>query len=174
MKRNGRTCFESLLPNTGVGGCKSSCWCRARCRSKRIREQMGHRRPHRQDVPSARKGPNACSCQTLGKWFPHNTHSVVKTMQGRTAHRLPKIMRFEGIAHILHTLLMKGLCRRKVCLFNHGRDVWQVIPVVSWGGCFSHCFVHLGVAFQLAITGLVERLRVFQCRPQGLFGTIWK
>ena len=58
--------------------------------SKRIREPVGHKRLHLLDVPSARKDPYACSCQTLGKWFPHNTNSIVKTMKERTAQSSPK------------------------------------------------------------------------------------
>ena len=91
------------------------------------------------------------------------------------------IMRFDLIAHILHTLLMKSLCSRKEGFFSHVQDVvldndWQVIPVglsekqqVITGVVFASAIVlYMRVAgFQLVITSLVERLRVCPCRPQG-------
>ena len=132
MKRNGRTCSQSsmpkpTMPKPTMGRCTNSCWCRGRCRSKRIREQMGHQRLRLLDGPSDRKDPDVCSEQTLGKWFPHTTSSGVHPMRGRTAQSSPKIVCFDLIAHLLHTLVMKGLVKQQVCLCNHGKDVWQVI-----------------------------------------------
>ena len=39
----------------------------------------------------------------------------------------PKIVCFDLIAHLLHTLVIKGLVKQQVCLCNHSKDVWQVI-----------------------------------------------
>ena len=80
-------CKVRCLNQTGV---RTPTDVRGSCRSKRIREQMGNQRLHLLDVPSARKDPYACSCQTLGKWFPDNTSSIVKTMKERTAQSSPK------------------------------------------------------------------------------------
>ena len=53
--------LAKLMPKPTTGRCTNSCWCRGRCRSKRIREQMGHRRLRLLDGPSDCKDPNVCS-----------------------------------------------------------------------------------------------------------------
>ena len=93
------------------------------------------------------------------------------------------IMRFDLIAHILHTLLMKSLCSRKACLFNHVKDVvldqvWQKILVGlserQLGVGVRHCCVHAGGRFSIDDHRPCRKASSMSMSSTRLFGTISK